>query len=68
MRENTVPMKLMTFSQRNSASDWKNQYKNVSLGFSNIAFDRLAFLTGTADNAYKRKDGFCVVPIGCLKN
>ncbi len=28
----------------------------------------LMVLTGTGDYAYKRKDGICVVPIGCLKN
>ncbi len=28
----------------------------------------LMVLTGTGDYAYKRKDGVCVVPIGCLKN
>ncbi len=28
----------------------------------------LMVLTGTGDFAYKRKDGVCVVPIGCLKN
>ncbi len=28
----------------------------------------LMVLTGTGDYAYRRKDGVCVVPIGCLKN
>jgi predicted AAA+ superfamily ATPase len=28
----------------------------------------LMVLTGTGDYAYRRKDGICVVPIGCLKN
>ncbi len=28
----------------------------------------LMVLTGTGDYAYRRQDGICVVPIGCLKN
>lgn len=28
----------------------------------------LMVLTGTGDYAYRRGDGVCVVPIGCLKN
>ena len=28
----------------------------------------LMVLTGTGDYAYRRQDGVCVVPIGCLKN
>lgn len=28
----------------------------------------LMVLTGTGDYAYRRRDGVCVVPIGCLKN
>ena len=28
----------------------------------------LMVLTGTGDFAYRRPDGVCVVPIGCLKN
>ena len=28
----------------------------------------LMVLTGTGDYAYRRKDGVCVVPIGCLRN
>ena len=28
----------------------------------------LMILTGTGDFAYRRPDGVCVVPIGCLKN
>ena len=28
----------------------------------------LMVLTGTGDFAYRRHDGVCVVPIGCLKN
>ena len=27
----------------------------------------LMVLTGTGDYAYRRPDGVCVVPIGCLK-
>ena len=28
----------------------------------------LMVLTGIGDYAYRRQDGVCVVPIGCLKN
>ncbi len=28
----------------------------------------LMVLTGIGDYAYRRHDGVCVVPIGCLKN
>lgn len=28
----------------------------------------LMVLTRTGDYAYRRQDGVCVVPIGCLKN
>lgn len=28
----------------------------------------LMVLTGTGDYAYRRQDGVCVVPVGCLKN
>ena len=28
----------------------------------------LMVLTGTGDYAYRRQDGVCVIPIGCLRN